>query len=86
MKLIDGPILIVVVIAVAVCAGLILLGIESEKQWQAWVVKHECRIIEKTQGEHHTGVVMIDGKPSVVTTYTPGKTAWLCDDGVTYWR
>jgi hypothetical protein len=60
-------------------------------RWEAFVKAHNCRIIERRTGDIDTTVAPIfDSKGGVSyavgVTDTPDKTAYLCDDGVKYWR
>lgn len=81
----------IIIIGSAAVVGLIGLifyaaSVES-KEWEAFRVSHNCVITEKSRGTYSTGLgVLSNGKSGTITTYTPGKTAWACDDGVTYWR
>ncbi len=64
---------------------------EDSKKWESFKVDHNCKIVEKVRGHLAIGTgvgMMPNGRTgAVITTVgTPGKTAWLCNDGVTYWR
>jgi len=61
------------------------------ERWEAFRVANECRVVERVP----SSVVPVIGtgvgpNGQVVTTFgvgtTPARTAWLCKDGVTYWR
>lgn len=82
-------------------AGIILLflmipfiiydSINEQEQWDAFAKAHDCK---------KSSVISAGAQPAVgfgltssgqmgyglMTTITPSRTRWLCDDGVTYWR
>lgn len=61
------------------------------ERWEAFRVANECRVVAHVPGDA-VPVVSTGVGPNgqVVTTFgvatTPARTAWLCKDGVTYWR
>ena len=66
-------------------------ALEEQKEWEAFSSEHYCKVVGRMTGGSQTGVgygVTNNGKfgTIVTTTTTPGKTGYLCDDGVTYWR
>ncbi len=79
-------------------AGILLLliltvfaSIEEAAQWEQFAAENGCRVVSKVSASTGVGtgtVVGANGQVGVgtVTTYTPGKTGYLCNDGVTYWR
>lgn len=80
---------------VSSCAAAIVLlvagSIEEGNRWNAFKIQHNCKIVQHMRGDVAVGtgvVLMPNGQVGVVTTTstTPDKTAWICDDGVTYWR
>lgn len=84
------------VLAIAVlCVLLMSLGtcglIEEAAAWKQFRSAHACKIVGHVSASTQTGVgigVTPNAQigPVVTTSVTPGKTGWLCDDGVTYWR
>ena len=60
---------------IALLVVLVLLigwaAVVEERKWREFAAEHNCRVVGKRQSEATTG-------------YT--QTAYLCDDGVTYWR
>lgn len=64
--------------------------VREREQWERFKVVHKCRIVARMEGSSETSLApTINGNGagfSLVTTQIPGKVAWLCDDGVTYWR
>jgi hypothetical protein len=70
----------VVVVAVGV-------ALAESREWDTFKAAHECRVVGKMSGSVTTGVgVAPNGQIATVIGSTPGKTGWLCNDGVTYWR
>lgn len=83
--------LLLLVLLVLSIPATIYASIQDQKRWQAFAQAHNCKVVAKEQGHTSTGVgygVTASGNTGTVvtTTHTPGKTAWLCDDGITYWR
>jgi uncharacterized membrane protein len=75
--------------------GVVLLALTQARQekraWEAFAKSHDCRVVERMRGDVDTTVAPIfDGKGGVSTavgvTSTADKTAYLCNDGVKYWR
>jgi len=61
--------------------------IQEEKEWEKFSADHKCKVVEKIEGTTSTGVgLMPDGKIAAITTTTPKKTGYACNDGVTYYR
>lgn len=56
--------------------------------WTEFSAKHHCKITEKRQGHSNGGIgLTTSGNAGVLLGEdTPDQTAYLCDDGVTYWR
>ena len=80
---------------IAGCIALIALvavsSAEEQKRWDAFAVEHKCKLVEHRKGDvlvTTATTVNPNGGVSVtpMTTMTPDKRAFLCDDGVTYWR
>ena len=64
-------------------------------RWAVWSSLHNCKVVGREKGVTTTGVGTMIGTssnggttiiPVVTTSRTPDKTAYLCDDGITYWR
>lgn len=68
---------IVAMITIVVLAT--LASLKENLEWNKFAAKHNCVVVEK---ERATTLVTTDGKAVV----QPAKTAYKCDDGVTYWR
>ncbi|UVE47575.1 hypothetical protein KS461_09895 [Pseudomonas chlororaphis] len=76
---------------VAAAIGFMALAVwadaEKNRQWKEFARDHECRKIEEISGATSIGYgIASNGQGGMITTYTPGKTGWACNDGVTYWR
>lgn len=64
---------------------------EEHKKWRAFAVKHNCKVVAHKKGQTTTGVGPTIGSNggvgvTVITGRTRDQVAYLCDDGVTYWR
>lgn len=74
-------------IAVAAMAGLGYLIIQEHKAWEQFRVEQNCRVVAKISGSTGVGPTITgSGDVGVTTISVPGKTGWLCDDGITYFR
>lgn len=67
------------------------LAVESSQKWENFKETHECKVISQMSGTTtlSSGVVIATNgrvNPIIVTNVSAGKTAYLCNDGVTYWR
>lgn len=74
---------------VALFALLIYCVILDQERWQAFATAHHCHVVERMSGDVLTTVAPIiggNGGVAVGITSTPDKVAYLCDDGVKYWR
>ncbi len=85
-----------IVVMSLICAALIGLLIKAviveQREWDAFSVAHECKIVGQAKGHASTGVGFgatgSGGQMGTIitTSRTPDTTGWLCNDGVTYWR
>ena len=86
--LIEWAILAIVVVLLP----LAIYGSYKEQQrWDQFVIDHKCRVtsrIAATTSTTHGYGLKADGSMGSITTTTttPAKTAWVCDDEITYWR
>ena len=73
---------------VTVLVGLIgWLAYEEDRAWAAFKVEHHCAKVGETSASNAIGYgLTTSGQFGTVVTYTPGKTGFKCDDGVTYWK
>lgn len=72
-------------------ALLVNLKIESDKRWAEFMRNHDCKVVEKREGEVavSTGIVINangTATPVVLNNSTPDSIGYLCNDGITYWR
>lgn len=82
---------VLIVILLALCIGFIVImaigSVEEQRQWEVFAVAKHCKVVGDIAPSVGTGVgITSNGKSGVVTTFDPGKTGYICDDGVTYWR
>jgi hypothetical protein len=88
------PSILAGLMVVGVIGALILVVIGARREhrrWEAFAKEHECRIVERRKGDVDTTVAPIVGNNSSVSfatglTFEDDKTAYLCNDGVKYWR
>lgn len=64
---------------------------KEAKEWAEFARAHDCKVVGRMSGSTSTGMgvgVMPNGQVGTVmtTSTTPAKTAYACNDGVTYWR
>lgn len=72
----------------AICVGVPVGGVLYKRErWRAFVKEHDCKKVGHVAGDVVTSVGMdARGMPVVSAGVTDDKTAWKCNDGVTYWR
>jgi hypothetical protein len=76
-----------ILVGLLIVAGGIVWGIHDAREWEKFAAEHHCRVVERTRGESYTGVGLSpNGGTTIVSGSTAPKTAYLCDDGVKYWR
>ena len=59
----------------------------EEKKWEAFKIKHHCKVISETEG--NVSVVPIFGSNGAFSTATvtnPGTITYHCDNGINYTR
>ena len=62
-------------------------AVQEEREWDSFKVAHQCKVVAKVDGSSSTAIGFSTSGNMVVTpVYTPGKTGWLCDDGITYYK
>lgn len=73
-------------LAIAFTALLLVFAVISVKKdndkWEAFKLEHECKVVGRKDGQSSFGT---DSGGKTVTMHT-SQTAWLCNDGVTYWK
>jgi len=68
----------------AVLMVLVVIGTVAEQQeWEKFKRLHQCHISGKMDGDVNFGM---STSGNMVTTVTPDKTGWTCNDGITYWK
>jgi hypothetical protein len=61
--------------------------VEERKAWEAFKISHACKLVATKTSSVGVGTgVTSNGSVATTTVIIPGQEAWLCDDGVTYWR
>lgn len=69
--------------AAAALALVVYAAIAESRQWEEFSAAHDCKVTGRMSGDVVSGV---SSNGSAVTAVTPDKTAYTCNDGVTYWR
>ena len=71
----------------ALAIGLTIAGIwvadKEHKEWQAYVVANDCKLIATTKGGF---IYSIGDKGALITTAMPDRNTWKCADGVEHTR
>ena len=87
MNMEDCVVPVFIVLSTLLIGGAVWAVIEEGEKWDTFKIEHRCKVVSKTsssvantygtgsKGEFTTGVIVIHG-----------KTGWLCDNGVTYYR
>ncbi len=66
--------------------GMFYLALKDGAKRNEWLATH-CKVIGEISGDVGTGFGRTSsGSFGTVTTYTPGKTGYQCDDNKTYWE
>lgn len=68
--------------AAVLIAGSVALIVYEQKQWDEFSAKHECKVTGKISG--HNAYGYYNGKYQ--TYWVPGKTVYMCNDGIEYTR
>lgn len=86
-----------ILIAVVLGALIWLVGIlitedaKARAAWEAFKQAHACKLVahKDSVSSSNTGFAL-NGNGDVVPVFTtstePSQDAWLCDDGITYWK
>jgi hypothetical protein len=83
--------LLLLAIFMLLVAFAIYAGFEDAKEWRAFSDAHNCKKVAHVTGDVQSGLGYGMGANGqygtvVIMSVSPDKTAWFCDDGVTYWR
>ena len=88
----EGRLLLLLMVVLVAMIPLTIYAMHEEaKEWAAFAEAHDCKVVGRMSGTTSTGLgvgVMPNGQVGTVmtTSTTPSKTAYACNDGVTYWR
>jgi hypothetical protein len=71
--------------------AVVAVALKERKQWDDFAAAHACKKVSVVRGDVQVAVTTgMDSKGNLVTAttpiVTPDKVAYMCDDGVTYWR
>ena len=64
----------------------IVATIRENQEWEQFMVEKQCVLKEHIKGDIRTGVGVTNGKVGLGVMPEPDKEAYLCNDGVLYWR
>lgn len=60
---------------------------QDDRDWEQFKKQHHCTVTSYEQGSINTGLgLTASGHVGTITTSTPDKTGYLCDDRITYYR
>ena len=83
----DNPMIPCIFLVVIWCTVVVVAKYYEHKQWSDFAKEHHCKLTQVANGEVNTGFGMTtNGNLATVITTSPRKKAYLCDDGITYWR
>lgn len=82
MEVVLNPGCALMLVLVALFAGMIAFAHKEEQRWLEWAKMNECRAVRYEDGSYATGLA----GDKVVSVYTPGKTTYRCRNGVEYVR
>ncbi len=81
------PILPAVALIIVTLGGIAFLEPSRVDEWAKFKQEHNCRVVEKRDGQATSGVgIGVTSGVGVFSGSTSPQTAYLCDDGVTYWK
>ena len=84
----DNPIIPCILLVVILCTVVVVATYYYEhQQWSDFAKEHHCKLTQVANSEVNTGFgITNNGNLATVVTTSPRKKAYLCDDGITYWR
>lgn len=90
-KWLGRPILLMLVALAVLIPAAIYADMKEQQRWDVFAKDHNCNVVAHMSGDVSVGFgtgVVSNGKlgTGTVVMTTPDKTAYKCDDGVTYWR
>lgn len=82
---------VVLIVLMTVFYGTAKVQQREATDWQAFVYRNDCRIVEVMDGETNTSlepIIGFDGKMSlgVRSSSSSAQECWLCNDGRRYWK
>lgn len=87
-----GRTVIMLMVSIFLLVPIVIYGsIKEAEAWEEFSSTHACKKIGYMSGSVQTGVgvgIMTNGQIGAVVTTNNihSKTAWFCNDGITYWR
>lgn len=81
--------LVVIVVALFIlCVPMLVIAMVKEREaWDIFKAEHQCQVISHMDGDFFTATgISSSGKMVTSVGRTSDKTAYKCNDGVTYWR
>lgn len=73
--------------SVVLLLALIWYAFSEERKWREFAAENNCKIVEQLAGSTDLGLSPAAAeRMNTVVLVSPSTTAYLCDDGVTYWR
>ena len=75
------------IIVVTILGLSIGFSIKDSNTWKQFKINHNCEITQVKDSTSSTGIgIGIDGQVGTLLINTPKQNAWLCDDGIIYWK
>lgn len=76
-----------VIAVLAILALVVRADMKNSQDWEAFKAANNCRITSQIDGEILPSVgIGSNGQTVYSVTTTPSKTAWTCNDGITYYK
>jgi hypothetical protein len=70
-------------IAAAICVFVGYAVYTENTSWNEFAAEHDCKIVERKASTASYGIGTSGNYQTIVN---PSQVAFLCDDGITYWR
>ncbi len=72
---------------VLLLAVMMFLAVKQDRKWEEFIIENNCVVVERISGSTSLGTgVSSSGQVVTMPVHIAAKTAYKCDDGVTYWR
>lgn len=80
--------IVIAVVVIVLCAPILVYAmIKEQEKWDIFKAEHQCKIVSHMDGDVFTTTgINSSGKMVTSVGRTSDKTAYKCNDGVTYWR